>query len=531
MAARKTLLTFVVGVGAAVLALGLMPPGAAREPNRKAAGLKMVINGGYDSYVGGQGLTLVGQLPETGVRKIWLERHMGRTGDDWTKVEDLPYRGTTKADGSFAMAIRASDMVNMTYRVRGADGGGATPGVTFNPRTQDVTMDVVNPLGLPIDPLPLVPFFIEADTTPDHVYGRPDLDGLPVFEGRDLTLQLRTGPTEWQDLGTAAVRADGTAIFTTAPQSRASGEYVYRVRMEDWKENGSDIGWQASFPTYVTVGGPLRDRAATAAPLRTAPAAGVPVSLREGPAGDVAASNYQWNPVRWGYDWAEGEDLDSAPKNGPKQGRWIQYTDGAGRVGKDNGQLRLDSGRRLTKDGDGDFGTTRATLSGNADAYGRWETRLRVKTFEAGAKDYDVAIELVPERAQDYQCGRNNITIARYSGASPQMTFGVNAVSTRFTKTIQGPSIMNSIPAFAVELAKDHISWFVDGKVVGVVRGKQYVSDVPMTLRYSLVGDTDTEYKNTSAYSDWQRSFGIESGTQVKRGPKLAKQALASCPE
>ena len=527
MANRLTLLTLGTAMSAAVLALGLLTPGSAEEA-RKAAALEMVINGGYDSYVGGQGITLVGQLPTTGKRKIWLERHMGRTGDAWTKVEDLPYRGVTNADGSFALPIRASDMVGMTYRVRGAQGGGATPGVTFNPKTQDAVMDVVDPLGLPIDPLPVVPFFIEVDTTPDEVFGRPDLDGLPVFQGRDLTLQLRTSPTTWQDLGSATVGADGTAIFLTAPQVRAAGEYVYRVRMEDWTGDGSNIGWQATFPTYVTVGGLRPGVRGSAVPARPVAATGVPASLREGAPSDVAASRYKWNPVRWGYDWAEGEDLDSPPKNGPKQGRWIQYTDGAGRIGKDNGQLRLDSGRRLTKFGDGDFGTTRATLAGQADAYGRWETRLRLKTFESG-KDYDVVLELVPERAQDYQCGRNNITVARFHGMSPQMTFGVNAGTTRFTKTVQGPSIVSSIPAFAVEVAKDHISWFVNGKVVGVVRGKKYVSDVPMTLRYSLVGDVDTEYRNTAVYSDWQRSFGIESGKQVKRGPKLAKSALTGC--
>jgi hypothetical protein len=89
-------------LGAVVLALGLMAPGSA-DPARKDATLRMTVNGGYDAYVGGQGLTLTGQLPTTGVRRIWLERHMNRPGDDWTKVEDLPYRGQTPT-GSAASA-------------------------------------------------------------------------------------------------------------------------------------------------------------------------------------------------------------------------------------------------------------------------------------------------------------------------------------------------------------------------------------------------------------------------------------------
>ncbi len=509
-------------VGAVVLTVGLTTPGSAEEPARRAASLTMTVNGGYGSYVGGQGLTLTGQLPKAGVRKIWLERHMNRPGDAWTTVEDLPYRGTTRADGSFTMAIRASDMVGLSYRVRGAQGGGNTPSVTFDPGSQDVTLEVVNLLGLPLDPLPLVPFYIEADTTPDHVFGRPDLQNLPVFRGRDATLQLRVSPTEWEDVDTATVQSDGT-VFFDQPQVRGLGEHVYRVRLEDWTRDGSDIGWQASFPTYVRVGLPLRG---TRGPATAR--AEFPGEERASAVTGTAASKYRWYPVLFGFDWEEGQDLDSPPKNGAKKGRWIQYSDGAGRVGKHNGQLRLDSGRRLTRFAEGDFGTTRATLAGNASAYGRWETRLRIKTFESGSKDYDVVLELVPEKAADYQCGRQNITVARYDGAAARMSFGVNAGTTRWTKTIKAPSLLTSIPAFAVEVAKDHIAWFVNGKPVGVVRSRAAVSDVPMTMRFSLVGD-DSEHKNTAAYSDWQRFFGIAQGAQVKKGPSLSKSALTAC--
>lgn len=503
-------------LGAVVLAVGLMAPGSAHEPARKSAGLRMTINGGYGSYVGGQGLTLTGQLPKAGVRKIWLERHMNRPGDAWTKVEDLPYRGTTAADGSFTMAIRASDMVGLSYRVRGAQGGGVTPSVTFSPGSQDVTLEVLHPMDLK-------QLVVVADTTPDQVFGRPDLQDLPVFVGRELTLQEQVSPTDWKTISTTHVLTDGRGVFPAF--SETAGEHVYRVRMEDWTRNGSDIGWQASFPTRVEVGG-LSGREPRARPGQTGPAT-ISGLHRSGVTG-TAAQKYQWYPVLFGFDWEEGQDLDSPPKNGMKRGRWIQYSDGGGRAGKHNGQLRLDSGRRLTRDAGGDFGTTRATLAGNADAYGRWETRMRIKTFEAGSKNYDIVLELVPENASDYDCGRQNITVARYDGAGSQMTFGVNARTTRWTKTIQAPSLAGSVPAFAVEVAKGHITWFVNGKPVGVVRSKAAVSDVPMTMRFSLVGDR-SEHKNTSIYSDWQRHFGIGKGTQVKKGPSLSKSALTGC--
>jgi hypothetical protein len=516
-------------LGAVVLALGLMvAPGAAEQPARRAATLTMTINGGYDAYVGGQGVTLTGRLPKAGVRKIWLERHMNRPGDVWTKVEDLPYRGTTLADGSFTMQIRASSMVGLSYRVRGAQGGGVTPRVTFSPKTQDVEMYPVGDLqdlDL-VDPRVGLPFFVVADTTP-ALFKRPDTQGLPVYRGRQLTLQRQISPTQWENVpgGTTVVGPSGLGLFPVPIVETSAGDHVYRVRMEDWKQNGSDVGWQASFPTYVRVRGILETRSSA---VLSSFRAAAPVAEREVTVTGTAAQKYQWYPVVWGFSWQEGEDLDSPPMSGAKKGRWVQYTEGAGRVGKHNGGLRLDSGR-LVPSGRGDSGTTRATLTGNAFAHGRWEARLRMKTFETMSPEMDIVLELVPEKASDYQCGRRNITIARYAGDGSQMTFGVNAGNTRWTRTIEAPSLSGNIPALAVEVAKDHIAWTVDGRPVGVVKGKAAVSDVPMTMRFSLEGDQDTEYRNTSTYSDWQRYFGIGTGKQVERGPRLAKSALNGC--
>ncbi|MGB0099800.1 MAG: hypothetical protein WBP61_05910, partial [Nocardioides sp.] len=111
-----------------------------------------------------------------------------------------------------------------------------------------------------------------------------------------------------------------------------------------------------------------------------------------------------------------------------------------------------------------------------------------------------------------------------------RMTFGVNAGGKRWTRTISGPHLERNIPAFAVEVGKKHLSWFLNGKVVGAVRSKAAVPGVPLTLRMGLVAAQSGEYDNTSTYSDWQRHFGITSGRQTKSGPKLKKQALGSCP-
>ncbi|MGB0099708.1 MAG: hypothetical protein WBP61_05445, partial [Nocardioides sp.] len=459
MSVRKILLASVACLGTAALGLGLLVPAAPADPGtsrsgttvlaataRVAPGAKLEV-ATKGSYVGGQALKLVGSLGVPGVRRIWIERHMNRASDQWMTVEHLGYRGKTRKNGSFTMRIGAPGMFGVSYRVRGT-GGVATPAHTFEAKTQDVSVEVV---GSPVAGLP---FVIRADTTPDF-FKRPDSDGLPVFDGRKLTLQHRVTPTVWASVATTTVGSSGAGTFP--PIVEEAGEHVYRVRLEDWTAGGSKVGWAASFPTYVTVHEPgdrTTDERSVATPV---PA---PVT-RQAEKGVVvtgtAAGKYGWYPLRWSFDWEEGEDLDTPAKGNPRKGRWLEYADGAGRTSKHNGGLRLDSGR-LEKDGKGDFGTTRATVAGNASTYGRWEARLRAKTFETRSKDYDIVLELVPERAADYECGRHNVTIARYSGVGSRMTFGVNAGGKRWTRTISGPHLERNIPAFAVEVGKKHLS-------------------------------------------------------------------------
>ncbi len=75
----------------------------------------------------------------------------------------------------------------------------------------------------------------------------------------------------------------------------------------------------------------------------------------------------------------------------------------------------------------------------------------------------------------------------------------------------------------AVEVARDHITWFWDGRPIGTVKGGDAVSDVPMTLRFSMVGDQVTEHNQTGVVSDWQRGFAIDRGKQVRSGPRCGR--------
>ncbi len=533
----RTALALVVGGLALTLVPAAATPGEASTAAGPAQARSSARGGSLSfspaSYVGGQAVTFSGSLGVRGARKITLQQHMNRPGDRWFAVRG--FSGRTAADGSFRFSFPAPAMLGIRYRVVGK-GGAVTRPVSFRAKGQDLTMWVAGPdptsARVPGQAVAGVPFTLAVDTTPTLVR-RPETIGLPVFTGRALTLQRRVDGSSWETIATSAVLADGMGYFpgVTAP----AGTVVYRVRQEDVVTGGHRIGWMQTFPTYVTVLDPgLPVPVPAARRLRAvrpvAPTAAPTVARRgAGAASATASSRYGWYPTLWDYTWEAGQSLTSPPDVGSvRTGWWQDYSDGAGRVSRQNGGLYLDS-QRSNAGGPGDFGTTRATLVGAARAYGRWEARLRLKSAEATAQDFAVLVELVPERAEDYACGRRNITLAQVAAHSGTMTFGVKADTRQWTGTRSIPSLIHTSPAVAVEVAQDHITWFWDGRPIGTVKDRAAVSGVPMTLRFSMVGDQVTERNQTGVVSDWQRGFAIDRGTQVRSGPALGSGVLATC--
>ncbi len=513
-------------------------PAVAASPTHPSSA--RVMRGGSLSttpatYVGGQAITFSGGLPVAGVRRISLQLHMNRPGDTWFAVRG--FSAQTAADGSFRFEFPAPSMFGIRYRV--VSGGIATTPVTFNAKAQDLTMWVAGTdpsrEAAPGQAVADVPFTIAVDTTPSLIR-RPETIGLPVFAGRGLTLQRRLDGDDWETLATSSVGADGLGYFSgvTAP----AGTVVYRVIQDQISSGANRIGWMQTFPTYVTVLANARQlgRASSAA-YRMATTTGTSrlpeMAGRQaaGAAAATASSRYGWYPTLWDYSWEAGQSLSSPADTGSApDGWWQDYADGSGRVSKQNGGLYLDS-QRNNAGGPGDFGTTRATLMDSGMAYGRWETKLRLRSAESGQSDFKVLVELVPDRGEDYACGRRNITVAEVSAHSDSMRFGVKADAVQWSATRRIPSLITNSPAIAVEVAKGHITWFWNGVPIGSVKSRAAVSDVPMTLRFSMIGDQVTERNQTGVVSDWQRGFALGRGQQVIGGPRLTSSALTSCEE
>ncbi len=475
-------------------------------------------------YVGGQSLTFQGNLGRSGQQRIHLQTHMGRAGDAWT---DLPGFSTlTKADGSFRFTHRAPSMFGIKLRVVG--GGAATPAFNSVAQSQDLVLKAVsNDSGLgPGQELAGVPFTINVDTTPT-LPARPDLPG-PAFPGRVLTLQQRVNGSQWSTLDTTTVNQSGNASFSVTVDQ--AGPVVYRVRQENWTANGNQIGWFPSFPTPVDVVARRPSAPRTTHTTSTTPAPArvlaTPAARTNGPAA-TAGGTYRWGASRWDFAWEFGESLSSPPYRGTvKKGWWRDASNGSGRVGKHNGGLMLDSQRE--RYGAGDFGTTSATLHGNPMTYGRWETKLRLKSPERNARDYRVRLELVPERAADYHCGAQNIVMANFSAHGSKVTVGAKSLQgAKWSYTRPLASLIDNSAAFAVEVTKGHITWFLNGRPIATVKNSAAVSDVPMTLRLSLVGQGQSEMNRTQAIFDWQRGFSADPGRVVTSGHGLTRTTFA----
>ena len=136
-------------------------------------------------------------------------------------------------------------------------------------------------------------------------------------------------------------------------------------------------------------------------------------------------------------------------------------------------------------------------------------------------------LELVPADGDASACAPV-VTIARWTGLGKDMTIGVDRGGDRWRRVVRTYGPGYTIPIVAVEVARDHLTWFVDGEPVGTVRDPRATPDVPMTLRMSLEGD-EREHDNTSLFSDWQRSFDLGPGRQVTSGPELDRSARPGC--
>ncbi|WP_183092473.1 family 16 glycosylhydrolase [Nocardioides stalactiti] len=240
--------------------------------------------------------------------------------------------------------------------------------------------------------------------------------------------------------------------------------------------------------------------------------------------GTTAAQTYDWGVMLWDFAWEFGESLDSPPYRGSDigAGKWIDHSTGTGRAVKYGGGIEFHTGRYKTGSEDPDFGNTTLTLEEQPQNRGRWELRERSQELETKYGSFTFAAELIPADPAD--CGKWAITIGRSEIGSGNITVGVTAGATSWTKTLTGYGRGDTDGRlYGVQITRRRITWFVNGKAVASLGDTAAVPKVPMTVRMSVVGKGTTNLNASVAKIDWVRAYDLTRGTRPPAGAKLTK--------
>ena len=212
-----------------------------------------------------------------------------------------------------------------------------------------------------------------------------------------------------------------------------------------------------------------------------------------------AGATYGWYPVARRYEFKGGVPAE-----------WRHVGKGSQRT--TNGMLSL-QGRR------GDISTV---WTGNPRKQGRWEVRLRTTRLPArrtDLTDYTVRVALVPVRPQDEHCGAQQVTLLDYTPAAPR-TAGLSLHALP-DLTLEGEvTTARTVGAdqwheFAVEVAPDHVSWFVDARVVATQPTRTALLSVPLRMQVSLVTTPGAAMQPTRVQLDWARYWTLRKPSKL----------------
>ncbi|QYJ02657.1 hypothetical protein KUV85_09920 [Nocardioides panacisoli] len=234
------------------------------------------------------------------------------------------------------------------------------------------------------------------------------------------------------------------------------------------------------------------------AALFTAPASADHAGPAPGPT--AAYNTYGWwqhGSLRWREEFhgALGSDWKAS-------GAGLRH---GGNVRNQNGMLTLNTGDR---------GTVRATLKRGGAAYGRWETRLRLRRYGNAADNYSVVTELVPEVGRNQWCGARNVALEKYR-------IRWNAVRT-YARTRKDNEFRDKHPlrigndewhTFGVEITPDRITWFIDAHIVGIEERPEAISGTPLTIRFKMQAQNGKQMNRSRMQMDWVRSWNL-NGTR-----------------
>ena len=192
-----------------------------------------------------------------------------------------------------------------------------------------------------------------------------------------------------------------------------------------------------------------------------------PASAWVPPSPTNAGKIFRWGNKQWGDEFED-----------PLLSMW--KVNRPGMVRDQHGMLTLDAPQKSTN--------VIATLAGHNRTYGRWEARVRGHLSGRGAHAYTRLWELVPSN-QPYHCAAGNMVLSQYTlGTNTAIVHVRNLPNADFTTSKWLYLNDNEFHTYAVEVTPDHVSWFVDTKVIRTERRPGHSPGVRLMARFRLQG-------------------------------------------
>jgi hypothetical protein len=202
-----------------------------------------------------------------------------------------------------------------------------------------------------------------------------------------------------------------------------------------------------------------------------------------------AAKVFRWGNAQW-HDGFVGPLRSTWAVNRKKQ------------VRNQNGMLTL-NGTRTS-------GTVTARLSGHVRQYGRWEARVRGRQYGTGATPYRVVWELVPASGR-YHCGARSIVLGEYALGTNRAAMHLRNLPARDYTTSKALTLTGDrFHTYAVEVTRDHISWFVDTKVIRTERRSGARTGAKYSVRFRLAAPRGARMNPGRMQMDWVRYYTLE---------------------
>lgn len=210
------------------------------------------------------------------------------------------------------------------------------------------------------------------------------------------------------------------------------------------------------------------------------------------------ATTYPTNAAkifRWGSALVEDEFVTPLTPS-----TWLLNAAGEGIVRDQHGMLTLNTSPYR--------GSVMATLLGGDRRYGRWEARIRTRQYGETPTPYQAVFELISTGAR--RCGARDLVISESTlGQDTATLHARNTPDADFTASRTLDLGQDVFHTYAVEVTPDHVSWFIDTRVVMTERRPAALAGETYRVRFRMMAPVGGTRVRSRMQVDWVRYYDL----------------------